>query len=301
MTQASGRPRSEEGTHCPVCGGNPPVHVFRLARGPVAQCADCGVFIIEDRSTNSEHDRVYHENVDRSRFIAYFEPFRKTQYREVLTRIGEAGGRSLLDVGAAYGWMLEVGSELGFDCYGIEPSTIEYKPTLANRILARTLAEHAARSPRRYDVVTMWHVIEHLEDPFAGIRQIRDLLSRDGIAVIAVPNAGGGLYRVGSALARTLHYNRLMDELWYTHNPNMHRYYFTPQALSRLVRTADLGIEEVFTWENFDWKRIWVRSTNTVGRTVLRVVGPGIHWSRFTANENLILIAQNSPVASAIS
>jgi len=91
---------------------------------------------------------------------------------------------------------------------------------------------------------------------------------------------------------KSLGYGRLMEELWYTHNPNMHRYYPTLEALRHLLAQAGLYIVEAYTLDAFDWRRIWRRSTSPVGRAVLRAAGPAVQRSGFTGRENLVVVAQ---------
>lgn len=263
---------------------------FRLSRGPVVRCPECGVFVTFEESVPSEHRTQFHDDLDERGYIEYFMPFRKGQYREVLGRLGMPSGSTMLDVGASYGWMVQVGLELGFDSYGIEPSPLDYEPGIADRIETVTLEEFASRTDRRFSVVTAWHVMEHLEDPIGAARLIFELLEDGGSAVVALPNASGRMFRLASAMTR-LRYRRLVEELFYTWNPNMHRYYFTPDALRHVLSRAGFETVETICMEAFDWRRIWRRSTSRIGRPALRAVGPFIELSRFTARENLIAVA----------
>jgi 2-polyprenyl-3-methyl-5-hydroxy-6-metoxy-1,4-benzoquinol methylase len=277
---------------CSLCRGGPLRFAFRLSRGDVTRCQDCGGFMVQDTFVSAEQDRKFHEGIEERLFVQYFEPFRKGQYRQVLSRLGPAPGSRLLDVGASYGWMLEVGSDFGLDCYGVEPTPVHYEPPLSGRIVRRTLDDHAAQTGETYAIVTLWHVMEHLRDPVLAATQIHRLLSDGGHAVIGVPNARGRMYRLGLALSGAFRSQRLLEELWYTGNPNMHRYYFSEVALRHVLRTADLQVVDAYAVDAFDWRRIWSRSTNTAGRTILRAIGPAIAWSGFTANENLVVVAE---------
>ena len=136
---------------------------------------------------------------------------------------------------------------------------MRYGPELAGRVNHSTLDEYAVHASTRFDLVTLWHVLEHLRDPFAGLHAVHDLLEPRGRAVIAVPNASGRMYLLGSLLARRLGNGRLMEELWYTHNSNMHRHYFTPQSLKHMLESAHLNVVDAYTFEAFDWHAIWSR------------------------------------------
>jgi SAM-dependent methyltransferase len=252
------------------------------------------VFLIREQAAGLDHLTQFHKHLDEPSYVDYFEPLRKGQYRQVLERVGVPPGGSLLDVGASYGWMVEVGLELGLDSYGIEPSPLDYKPGLEGRIYTATLEEFANRAERQFSVVTAWHVMEHLDDPIGAGSSIHELVEPGGHAVVAVPNASGWMFRAASLLARRLHYRRLMEELFYTWNPNMHRSYPTPKAMRLILSRAGFDVVETYCMEAFDWRRIWRRSTNPVGRPLLRAVGPLIARSRFTGRENLIVVARKS-------
>ncbi len=188
--------------------------------------------------------------------------------------------------------MLEVGAEFGLDCHGLEPSPMEYHPELESRITSATLQAYAARSSDQFRLVALWHVLEHLRDPFAALDDVRSLLEPGGRGIIAVPNAAGRMYKLGSMFARRLGRPELMEELWYTHNPNMHRYYPTPEALIHMLRSAQLRVVDSYTLEAFDLHTIWTRGSSATSRTLLRIAGPVIAATRFTAAENLIMIVE---------
>jgi 2-polyprenyl-3-methyl-5-hydroxy-6-metoxy-1,4-benzoquinol methylase len=245
---------------------------------------------VHDESVSEEQDGQFHRDLDEGTYVAYFAPFRKRQYRHVLAKLDPEPGLRLLDIGASYGWMLEVGAEFGLDSHGLEPSPMGYESELQGRITSATLQAYAADSSDRFELITLWHVLEHLRDPFAALRDVRDLLQPGGRAIIAVPNAAGRMYKVGSVLARRFGRLKLMEELWYTHNPNMHRYYPTLEALIHMLHSAQLRVVDSYTLEAFDWHTIWTRGSGATSRSLLRVAGPVIGMSRFTAAENLIIV-----------
>ena len=127
------------------------------------------MFIVDDTQVDPQQDRQFHQGLDESVYVEYFKPFRMGQYRHVLERAGISPGARLVDVGASYGWMVDVGLEMGLDAYGVEPSPMEYPDRLRARIACRTLEEESADAGGDYDVVTLWHVLEHLRDPFASL------------------------------------------------------------------------------------------------------------------------------------
>jgi 2-polyprenyl-3-methyl-5-hydroxy-6-metoxy-1,4-benzoquinol methylase len=239
-------------------------------------------------------DSQFHDSLDTDQYVDYFEPFRKGQYRRVLNDLTLARSSTLLDVGASFGWMVEVGLELGLDAYGLEPSPLDYGPPVAGRVREATLEDFAGFGHATYDVVTIWHVLEHLRDPFVAAEQLRTLVAPSGVLVVAVPSTSGNLYRTASFAIRRLGQRRLMEELWYTHNENMHRYYFSPTALRLLLENAGLDVVSSYSLDAFDWARIWRRASTATRQAILRVAGYPADRLGVTRNENLIVCARRS-------
>lgn len=101
--------------------------------------------------------------------------------RDMEKIVGPASGRELLDVGAYIGVFVEVARAAGWEATGVEPSA--WAATEARKrgleVLDGTLAS-APLADRRYDVVTMWDVIEHFDDPAAELSHAYDRLKPGG-------------------------------------------------------------------------------------------------------------------------
>lgn len=94
--------------------------------------------------------------------------------------------KKLLDIGAGTGSFLEIAKKKDWETYGIEPNEI-----------ARDLAADKGLSIKEnidsikedgFQVITMWHVLEHLSNLDTQIDKIRSLLKEDGTLILAVPN-----------------------------------------------------------------------------------------------------------------
>ncbi len=99
-----------------------------------------------------------------------------------------------LDAGASSGEFVYLMKTLGHDAYGIEPHigyALHAKSKLGLNITNCTFSEFP-ENPGVFQLVTLFHVLEHLEFPVADLRRLRELLDKNGIFVIEVPNI---LYR----------------------------------------------------------------------------------------------------------
>ena len=132
----------------------------------------------------------------------------------------------LLDVGSGRGRFLAAASTIGWDAVGIE-----FEPGLAamasDRYGVEVVVGDAVSAPVEgpFDVITMWHALEHLPDPLAALERARELLAPGGRLVISVPNNDSWQARLGG------------DDWLHLDIPR-HLYHFTPGSLTRLVERA---------------------------------------------------------------
>lgn len=102
----------------------------------------------------------------------------------ILQQLGDVG--SLLDVGAGTGDFLKVAKEKGWQVHGMEPNKNAAKLALEKGIdLKASLNDFEGK---QFDVVTLWHVLEHIPDLEETILKLAALVKPQGTLIIAVPN-----------------------------------------------------------------------------------------------------------------
>jgi len=144
------------------------------------------------------------------------------------------GAGRYLDVGCGSGAGLGVARALGWQVTGIEVD--ESAAQKARRFTDELHVGDVLKAPfatARFDVVTAFHVLEHVVDPIAVVRRMFDWLAPGGLLVVEVPNAGG----LGAAL---------FGRAWSGLELPRHLSHFTPETLERTVRTA--GGRVVWCW-----------------------------------------------------
>ncbi len=127
-------------------------------------------------------------------------------------------GARLLDAGAGRGRFVATARSAGFDAFGIEP----WLRGAAPADVVGVSIEEASIEPGSVDGVTLWHVLEHLDDPGAALARIFDWLAPRGALLIGVPNLASWQARIGGAR-------------WYHLDVPRHRVHFTPAGLSALL------------------------------------------------------------------
>lgn len=132
----------------------------------------------------------------RPRFGTLLAKSRRTRERAFYDRVFDElilrGGNSprALDVGCGDGTLILALSELGWKVDGVEwdPAAAEIARTVTGHQIWTGDFQHASLPLASYELVVFSHVFEHLPDPEAALRRVRELLVPGGRAVIIVPN-----------------------------------------------------------------------------------------------------------------
>jgi SAM-dependent methyltransferase len=137
-------------------------------------------------------------------------------------------GRSL-DFGAGNGAFARAMQAAGFESVGLEPFSLGTPTKLPGLTLLRAPLADAAPSLGQFDVITMWHVFEHLDNPVEVLRQLAGHLTPTGALVISVPNEGSWQRRV-------------FRRSWFHLDPPRHLIHFDLQTLVEVLGRADLQV-----------------------------------------------------------
>lgn len=124
----------------------------------------------------------YYEDVADEEYLNNASLRQKTSGKVLQTINKFANGRRLLDIGCSTGDFLEVAGEV-YEAEGLELSkwALDIARRKGLKIYDETLQEMARECNGRYDIVTMWGVVEHLEQPKREIMHVNSLLKQNGI------------------------------------------------------------------------------------------------------------------------
>jgi SAM-dependent methyltransferase len=169
----------------------------------------------------------------RSAYISYRtdKPLIAANMRKFLSFVRDRKpSGTLLDVGCAYGYFVELALSAGYDAYGFDASAHAAgeagKLVGATRIKEGTIAE--VKYPKKqFDVITMFDVFEHLQDPLGDMKKLTTLLKDDGVIIIATGNT--------RSLAA-----RVFRRRWTFFIPPQHIFFFNRLNVTTLLRKAGL-------------------------------------------------------------
>ncbi|RMH20106.1 MAG: class I SAM-dependent methyltransferase [Acidobacteria bacterium] len=226
----------------PAGDGEPDWRAFRCTHDgygihpPIVACRRCGLIYANPRPPAALLAERYAAVEDplyvaerRGRELTF-----RRHLRALERVVGPAAGRRLLDVGAHVGVFVEQASAAGWRAEGLEPSAwcVAEARRRGLRLTPGTL-EQASLPPRSFDALTLWDVIEHLDDPLGALRRCRELLVPGGWIAVHTMDAG-------SLFAR------LMGRRW-PWLMDMHLYYFTRRTLRAMLERAGFGDVRILT------------------------------------------------------
>lgn len=231
--------------HCDICGSSDYWVLGPVAGNQLVRCKVCGHLYMPNRYRPEELKAIYVEEYFKDQYIKENEKvqydyladkpnilkFAKRRY-ETIGKYMDPG--KVLDVGCAMGFYLEHAKSLGWDVYGIEVS--EYAATYARELLQTEHIYHkgieeAVFEVEQFDLITLWLVFEHMNEPVEVLNKLAAWLKPNGILALKVPHADGITFR--SNLKQ-----------WLSQHPADHMCDYTVDTLRRLAAKAGFELLE---------------------------------------------------------
>ena len=171
-------------------------------------------------------DYVSHSDTRKGLINKLYHTARNIMLRKKLKWVEEAAGIKtghLLDVGAGTGHFAHYMKTHGWTIYALEPDSSARKVAAEKLGLAVDPLEKLAQfGPATFDVITLWHVLEHVHDLEGYLDHFQSILKPNGTLIIAVPN-----HTSTDAQKYGVH--------WAAYDVPRHLWHFSPQAMSTLL------------------------------------------------------------------
>lgn len=192
-------------SRCPICSGTS-FQKFGQAKDytvshetfQLATCSTCQFLLTSPRPEDSELGKYYlsenyvsHTAKATTLFDKLYEFSREFALKWKLTLVKKftnstSSPPSLLDYGCGTGFFLKKVKENGFNIAGVEPSEIARHAAEQNTGIK--IHPGMADVAHKFDVITLWHVLEHVSNLNELVIELKNKLNANGTLVIAVPN-----------------------------------------------------------------------------------------------------------------
>ena len=242
---------------CDFCGSAEFTRLFRsrdrLHRVPgdywIVRCSDCDLVYLNPRPTPARMQAHYppHYVINqfrpaakdasvRQRLIAHqLACFDGLKVRRAVAACPLDSRSRVLDVGCNLGsFLAALRDRTGCSVVGLEtaPTPAKYAREHLNLDVREGCLDDVAASfaPASFDLITLWHVAEHLPAPRRDLHIMRSLLRPGGRLLVEVPNFDDPL-------------RRLFGRFWAYLDVPRHLFHFTPRTLRKVLEDADFTVE----------------------------------------------------------
>ncbi|MFD1185442.1 class I SAM-dependent methyltransferase [Pontibacter rugosus] len=232
---------------CPICGKEDFKNFLVVNDNAVSkesfvivECENCTFKFTNPRPDKESIGRYYeseeyisHSNIKHGIINRAYHVVRSIttkQKVELINRYAPAKG-SILDYGCGTGTFLSACKKDGWEIRGIEPNTKarEIASEETEEVIATNLEDIEGE---KFEVISLWHVLEHIHSLNETMSQILESLQDDGTLIIAVPNADS-------------HDAKEYRENWAAYDVPRHLYHFTQATMKRFLKKHKMVLEEV--------------------------------------------------------
>ncbi|MDQ3535528.1 MAG: class I SAM-dependent methyltransferase [Bacteroidota bacterium] len=234
--------------NCPVCDNNI-ISNYIICKDQtvseesfaISECRNCGFKFTNPRpdKTNIEKyyeskDYISHSNASTNFINFAYKIARKFtlgfKYKILKKYYSEKG--KLLDYGCGTGNFLLYCKNKGWDVVGIEPNMKALHEAEKVKSLTIYNSKDKLQDKEKFDVITLWHVLEHIHELKEVFTFLKSKINKNGIICIAMPNSDS--------------YDcQLYKEFWAGYDVPRHLYHFNQATFKALIKLSKMKLLEV--------------------------------------------------------
>ena len=222
---------------CPLCSSQKisqflscPDHFLTKEVFNIDRCEDCRFIFTQGFPEESEAGRYYeseeyisHSDSKKGLTDKAYQFVRKimlNRKRGIVERTAGLSSGNILDIGSGTGHFLNSMKDAGWNINGIEINS-KARDYAVSKFGIETIAPDKIRTltAGSFDCITLWHVLEHFNEPGKYMEEIEHLLKPDGVVIIALPNSDS---------FDSKHYGKN----WAAYDVPRHLWHFSPSTFS---------------------------------------------------------------------
>lgn len=231
----------------------------------IVRCKKCSLIYCNPRDRSDLVNYFYSQVKDE--VYANSLPARTRTFRRVLKHLNKYrhNKKTILDIGCYAGIFIKLAVDNGWDPLGLEPSRWLFQLAAnqgGTKIINTNIYDFRGH-PERFDVITMWDVLEHLTDPLLALSICHEKLSRDGILAISTMRCEGLFYSISKR-----------NWPWFM---RMHLYYFTRQTVGEMLKKTGFQVMDIKPYVHYaDLGYIFYKS-GLFNKKLLKILKPFFH------------------------
>ena len=234
-------------TRCPVCASTDIARFLTVKDYTVSgeefeifQCNSCSLRFTQDSpdyasisSYYKSDEYISHTDTSKGLINKLYRSVRKKALKQKRKLVEKESGIKqgrLLEVGSGTGFFATEMKNAGWQVTGLEPDADARRVAEeVNDIKLLHADELFKLSPGSYDVIALWHVLEHVHELSSYLKQFKALLKGNGKLIVAVPNY--------TSLDATVY-----KQYWAGYDAPRHLYHFSPQSMQKLMTKEGLKV-----------------------------------------------------------
>ena len=232
--------RTEE-VACNLCGSGEYADIGQESGFSLRKCVQCGLVYVSPQPVSEDMPKFYEgfyegvnpEEAAKARSAGYTE----RHVSRTAARLKPGGGR-LLDIGCGYGRLLKAMQDYqGWELHGIDlnEAAVRYaREEVPVAVIGTNTVEEARYPDNSFDCIIMIGVLEHLKDPLAALRRVRQWAAPGGVILFQVPY-----------VTPFIRMKRWLPFLPVNFEAPRHLFDFSPPVLRQLCESAGLHNPQV--------------------------------------------------------
>ena len=224
---------------CPICFQTKLPVKYTINNYEIVQCENCKLVMLNQKLKFEEVVNLYKNNyfnsdTDGSGYLSYntMEKALRKNFKKRVKKIIAQTGRNidLLDVGAGQGFFVDECLKEGIRAEGLEISKealIYSRKELKIKMYEGTIEEF--KPSKKYDVITLWDVIEHVYEPNRFLKIINASLKENGFIFLSTGD-------IDSLLAK------ISGPKWHLFNLPEHAYFYSKKTIKKLLNKNNFRI-----------------------------------------------------------
>lgn len=241
---------SEKLNQCPVCSSslltgflNVKDYTVSKENFNIDKCNSCGFQFTNPRPDQENIGKYYqsaeyisHHDESTNLLSKVYNLVRNYTTQEkinLINRYTQNSNTTLLDIGCGAGFFLQQCKKNNWEIRGTEPDPDAR--TVASRRTGTHISESIESNDiqnEKFDIITMWHVLEHVHKLNETIDWLLNHLNNDGTLFIAVPNNAS-------------HDAQKFDNKWAAYDVPRHLYHFTKETMQQLLEKHGFQVQEI--------------------------------------------------------